>query len=71
MSAGSAAARRWVEPAVVLAVHDRQLAEHGGADGIRDRGAIESALAQGAVVVTGNVSAFAPTGAEVENPFSG
>ena len=28
-----------------------------------------TALAQGAVVVTGNVSDFEPTGAEVENPF--
>ena len=40
------AAWRWVEASVVLAVHDRQLAEHGGADGIRDRGAIDSALAR-------------------------
>lgn len=35
----------WVEPSVVFAIHDRQLAEHGGADGIRDLGSIESALA--------------------------
>ncbi len=28
-----------------------------------------TALAQGAVVVTGNVSDFEPTGVEVENPF--
>lgn len=35
----------WVEPSVVFAIHDRQLAEHGGGDGIRDPGAIESALA--------------------------
>ena len=40
------AAWRWVEASVVLAVHDRQLAEHGGADGIRDRGATGSALAR-------------------------
>ena len=31
---------------VVLAIHDRQLAEHGGPDGIRDLKAIESALAR-------------------------
>ena len=37
---------RWVGVNVVLAIHDRQLAEHGGADGIRDRNAIESALAR-------------------------
>ena len=36
----------WVGLNVVLAIHDRQLAEHGGADGIRDRNAIESALAR-------------------------
>ncbi|MCF8077436.1 MAG: type II toxin-antitoxin system death-on-curing family toxin [Desulfotignum sp.] len=30
----------------VLAVHDMQLAEHGGASGIRDIGLIESALAR-------------------------
>ncbi len=39
---------RWVRANVVFAVHDRQLAEHGGADGIRDKGAIESALARAA-----------------------
>ena len=37
---------RWVGLQVVLAIHDRQLAEHGGADGIRDIGAVESALAR-------------------------
>jgi death-on-curing protein len=31
---------------VVYAIHDRQLAEHGGGDGIRDRALIESALAR-------------------------
>ena len=40
------AAWRWVQTSVVFAIHDRQLAEHGGMDGIRDRGAIESALAR-------------------------
>ncbi len=34
----------WVAPDVVFAVHDRQLAEHGGLEGIRDQGAVESAL---------------------------
>jgi len=37
---------RWVAATVVYAIHDRQLAEHGGGDGIRDRGIIESALAR-------------------------
>lgn len=32
--------------AVVHALHDRQLAEHGGLSGIRDQGALESALAR-------------------------
>ena len=34
----------WVEEAVVIAIHRRQLAEHGGSDGIRDLGLLESAL---------------------------
>lgn len=37
---------RWISATVVHAVHDRQLSEHGGLDGIRDLGAIESALAR-------------------------
>ena len=37
---------RWVESSVVFAIHDRQLAEHGGRDGIRDRAMVESALAR-------------------------
>jgi len=36
----------WVLDEVVLAVHDEQLAVHGGLSGIRDRGAVESALAR-------------------------
>jgi len=34
----------WVREAVALAVHDRQLSEHGGGMGIRDAGALDSAL---------------------------
>ena len=37
---------RWIGADVVHAVHDRQLAEHGGLDGVRDLGAIDSALAK-------------------------
>lgn len=37
---------RWIALSVVLAVHDHQLAEHGGTDGIRDLAALESALAR-------------------------
>jgi len=36
----------WIDPAVVLAVHDEQLAEHGGQVGVRDHGVLESALAR-------------------------
>jgi death-on-curing protein len=36
----------WVEKALVLAVHDRQVAEHGGSAGLRDEGLLESALAR-------------------------
>jgi death-on-curing protein len=34
----------WIDPDVLLAAHDEQLEEHGGAAGIRDRGMFESAL---------------------------
>jgi len=36
----------WVESDLVLAIHEEQLAEHGGADGVRDMGLLESALAR-------------------------
>ncbi len=36
----------WIDPSVILAVHDEQIAEHGGAAGIRDLGLLESALAR-------------------------
>jgi death-on-curing protein len=36
----------WVEQRVVLAMHDRLLAEHGGPAGMRDEGLLESALAR-------------------------
>jgi death-on-curing protein len=36
----------WLEPRVALAIHDRQLAEHGGGTGVRDAGALDSALAR-------------------------
>src|SRR3954471_17728433 len=37
---------QWLEKAVALAIHDRQLAEHGGGRGVRDHGMLESALAR-------------------------
>ena len=36
----------WLEAALVLAIHEEQLAEHGGAEGVRDKGLLESALAR-------------------------
>jgi len=35
---------KWIDPEVVFAIHDQQIAEHSGTDGIRDIGLIESAL---------------------------
>lgn len=35
---------RWVKEGVVLAVHDEQIAEHGGLKGVRDAGMLSSAL---------------------------
>lgn len=36
----------WLSKAVVLAAHEEQLSEHGGAVGLRDDGLLESALAR-------------------------
>ena len=36
----------WVLERVVLAIHDQLLAAHGGAEGLRDAGLLESALAR-------------------------
>ena len=36
----------WVADAVVFAIHEEQLAEHGGIAGIRDEGLLSSALAR-------------------------
>jgi death on curing protein len=36
----------WIDRAVILAIHDMQLAEHGGGVGVRDFGLLESALAR-------------------------
>src|SRR5947207_12622343 len=37
---------KWVAKSVVLAIHEQQIAEHGGTSGIRDIGLLESALAR-------------------------
>ena len=36
----------WLTRELLLAVHDEQIAEHGGASGIRDIGLLESAIAR-------------------------
>jgi death-on-curing protein len=37
---------RWIHESVVRAIHLRQLAEHGGLEGVRDEGLLSSALAR-------------------------
>lgn len=36
----------WIDKALALAIHDRQLAEHGGISGVRDEALLDSALAR-------------------------
>ena len=36
----------WIDDAVVLALHEESLAEHGGRPGVRDEGPLASALAR-------------------------
>lgn len=36
----------WLSRPLILAIHDEQLAEHGGAVGVRDDGLLDSALAR-------------------------
>jgi len=36
----------WLSRALVVAIHEEQLAEHGGGAGIRDEGLLDSALAR-------------------------
>ena len=36
----------WIDKPETLVAHSRQLAEHGGSDGLRDEGLLESALAK-------------------------
>lgn len=37
---------KWIDPKTVQAVHEYQLAEHGGLDDVRDGGLVKSALAR-------------------------
>lgn len=36
----------WIEKKFALAIHDRQLAEHGGSSGVREEALLDSALAR-------------------------
>jgi death-on-curing protein len=36
----------WIGKPLALAIHDRQLSEHGGGSGMRDEGLLDSALAR-------------------------
>jgi len=36
----------WIDKVLALAIHDRQLAEHGGSGGVRDESLLDSALAR-------------------------
>lgn len=46
---------KWLRTDAVLAMHKRQIAEHGGGDGVRDLGLLESALAR-----PQNIAAYEP-----------
>ena len=46
---------KWLRVDAVLAMHRRQIAEHGGDDGVRDIGLLESALARAK-----NIAAYEP-----------
>lgn len=46
---------RWLRTETVLAIHKLQIAEHGGQDGIRDLGLLESSLAR-----PRNIGAYEP-----------
>ena len=37
---------KWIDRRLALAIHDRQLAQHGGSAGVRDEALLESALAR-------------------------
>ncbi len=65
----------WVPREVLVAVHEEQLAEHGGAAGLRDEGLLDSALARprqlanyGASDIAGPAAAYVH--GLVRNPLS-
>ncbi len=48
---------RFLDRAIILAVHEEQLAQHGGGIGLRDEGLLESALARPENLAAYNVDA--------------
>jgi death-on-curing protein len=42
----------WLDRRVVIAIHERLLAEHGGVSGVRDEGLLDSALARARQIFT-------------------
>jgi len=46
MNDAANSAWRWIDPRLLVLLHDESLAEHGGASGIRDAGLLDSALAR-------------------------
>ena len=67
---------KWVLEQTVLAIHNRQISEHGGADGIRDSGLLSSALARpqnllaySEVVGLSELAASYAFGIEKNHPF--
>ncbi len=66
----------WVGPEIALAIHREQIAEHGGIDGVRDAGALESAmtrpqnLASYATPEAGDLAAAYAFGTARNHPFA-
>ncbi|CAN5666896.1 type II toxin-antitoxin system death-on-curing family toxin [soil metagenome] len=68
---------KWLLEETVLAIHKRQIAEHGGSDGVRDMGLLSSALARPQNLLaysdeTPDISAFAAAyafGVAKNHPF--
>jgi len=51
---------RWISKPALLLLHDESLAEHGGAEGVRDDGLLDSALTRPLNIVTYSDAAAPP-----------
>ena len=60
----------WIREDAVLAIHRRQLAEHGGSEGVRDRGLLSSALARPKNLATYSDSQDGPDLAELAASYA-